>query len=406
MPFNRTDPMKERTKFILAWEKRWQESQGGRIDVAELCRVFGISRDTGYTWIRRYREANHDLTALEERSRRPHSSPTATAQPIQDFIVGARKARPRWGPRKLRAWLVDRYPGRSFPSAATFATILKRHGLTTPRRKGRRRVPGAVEPFAPASAPNSVWCIDFKGHFRTSDGDKCLPMTVVDAFSRYCLRCEVVRETSYEHAQWVLDSAFREFGLPAAIRSDNGPPFAARGPAGLSRLAVWLLRLAIRVERIQPGKPQQNGRLERFHRTLKAETASPPERNLRAQQRAFDLFRADYNHERPHEALANKVPASQYVPSTRRYPCPLVQPATGSFAQVLTVDQHGFIRWGRHRVFVSAALACERVEVLPDGETGWFVQFGPLELGRFDDQHPNRGLQPKPRPRRDNYLQL
>jgi transposase InsO family protein len=270
--------MKERVKFILAWEERWQESQGGRIDVAELCRVFGVSRDTGHRWIRRYREANHDLRALEERSRRPRSSPTATSQPIQDFIVGARKARPRWGPRKLRAWLVDRYPGRSFPSAATFASVLKRHGLTTPRRKGRRRVPGVVEPFAPATSPNAVWCIDFKGHFRTGDGDKCLPMTVVDAFSRYCLRCEVVQETTYEQAQWVLDSAFREFGLPAAIRSDNGPPFAARGPAGLSRLAVWLLRLAIRVERIQPGKPQQNGRLERFHRTLKAETASPAER--------------------------------------------------------------------------------------------------------------------------------
>lgn len=398
--------MKERVKFILAWEKRWQESEGGRIDVAELCRVFGVSRDTGYHWIRRYRESNHDLGALEERSRRPHSSPTATSQPIQDLIVGARKARPRWGPRKLRAWLVDRYPGRSFPSASTFAAILKRHGLTTARRRGRRRVPRAVEPFAPATSANAVWCIDFKGHFRTGDGDKCLPMTVVDAFSRYCLRCEVVRETTYEQAQWVLDSAFREFGLPTAIRSDNGPPFAARGPAGLSRLAVWLLRLAIRVERIQPGKPQQNGRLERFHRTLKAETASPPERNLRAQQRAFDLFRADYNHQRPHEALGNKVPASNYVPSTRRYPCGLIQLPTGSFGQILTVDKNGFIRWARHRIFVSTALVCERVEVFPDGETGWVVQFGPVELGGFDDQHPDHGLRPRPRPRRDNYLQL
>jgi putative transposase len=398
--------MTERVKFVLAWEKRWQESQGGRIDVAELCRVFGVSRETGYRWIRRYVDAKHDVRALEERSRRPHSSPTATTQQMQDFIVAARKARPRWGPRKLRAWLVDRYSGRVFPSASAFAAILKRHGLTTPRRRGRRRVPRAVEPFAPATTANCVWCIDFKGHFRTDDGAKCLPMTVVDAFSRFCLRCEVVAETTYEDAQRVLDSAFREFGLPAAVRSDNGPPFAARGPAGLSRLAVWLLRLGIRIERIQPGKPQQNGRLERFHRTLKDETASPPQPNLRAQQRAFDLFRGDYNHERPHEALGNQPPAALYVPSTRPYPCPLLQPPTESFGQVLAVDRNGFLRWGRHRIFVSSALACEKVEVLPDGQTGWTVQFGPVVLGHFDDQHPNRGLQPRPRPRSDNHLEL
>jgi putative transposase len=398
--------MNERVKFVLAWQKRWEESRGGRIDVAELCRVFGVSRDTGYRWIRRYVEANHDVRALEERSRRPHTSPTATPQQTQDFIVGARKARPRWGPRKLRAWLVDRYPGRVFPSASAIAAILKRNGLTTPRRRGRRRIPGAAEPFAHASAPNSVWCIDFKGHFRTGDGDKCLPMTIVDAFSRYCVRCEVVRETTYEEAQWVLDSAFREFGLPAAIRSDNGPPFAARGPAGLSRLAVWLLRLAIRVERIKPGKPQQNGRLERFHRTLKDETASPAHANLRAQQRAFDLFRAEYNQERPHEALGDKTPASLYVPSTRRYPCGLIQPPADSFGQLLTVDKSGFVRWARRRIFVSSALACEKVEVIPGGDTGWLIQFGPIVLGQFDEQYPDRGLQPRPRPRRDNYLQL
>jgi hypothetical protein len=227
-----------------------------------------------------------------------------------------------------------------FNRTATFASVLKRHGLTTPRRRGRRRVPGVIEPFAPATSANAVWCI--------------------------------------EQAQWVLDSAFR-------VRAPRGHPLR---------------------QRIQPGKPQQSGRLERFHRTLKAETASPPERNLRAQQRAFDLFRAEYNHQRPHEALGNKVPASKYVPSTRQYPCSLIQPATGSFAQVLTIDKHGFIRWARHRVFVSTALACERVEVLPDGDTGWLVHFGSVELGRFDDQHPHHGLKPRPRPRRDNYLQL
>jgi putative transposase len=406
MPWKKTDAMSERVKFVLTWQQRWEESKGGRIDVAELCRVFGVSRDTGYRWIRRYVEAGHDVRSLEERSRRPHSSPTAVGQQMEDLIVASRKARPRWGPVTLRSWLMDRHPGRVFPSVSTFAAILKRNGLTVLRRRGRRRTPAATQPFADASAPNAVWCMDYKGHFRTGDGFKCLPMTIVDAFSRYCLRCEIVGETTYQEAQYVLDAAFREYGLPAAIRSDNGPPFAARGPAGLSRLAVWLLRLGIRVERIQPGKPQQNGRLERFHRTLKDETASPPQPTLRAQQRAFDLFRGRYNQERPHAALQNKTPASQYVPSTRRYPRGLLQPSAGSLAQVLTVDKHGFIRWARHRLFVSSALACERVEVYPDGETTWAVQFGHIVLGRFDELQLVRGLRPLPQPRRDNYLQL
>jgi transposase InsO family protein len=398
--------MSERVKFVVEWEKRWQASGGRRVDVAELCRVFGVSRDTGYRWIRRYVEANHDVRALEERSRRPHRSPTQVPEPMQDTIVQARKARPRWGPRKLRAWLVERHPGRQFPSASTFAAILKRNGLTTPKRRGRRRVPPATQPFSEAAAPNAVWCIDFKGSFVTGDGYKCIPMTVVDACSRYCLRCELVGETSYEWAQRVLDSAFREFGLPAAIRSDNGPPFAANGPAGLSRLAVWLLRLDIRLERIQPGQPQQNGRLERFHSTLLREAISPPAATARAQQREFNLFRARYNEERPHEALGNKPPASVYVPSVRRYPCGLVPLSNIGFGQFLRVDPRGCVRWNRRNVFVSAALAHEQVSVAPAGETTWSVHLGHILLGHFDDQRLTRGLQPVARPRRPNSISL
>jgi putative transposase len=406
MPWNETDPMKERVRFALEWERRWQACSGGRVDVAELCRVFGISRDTGYRWLRRYVEAGHDVRALEERSRRPHHSPAEVAPEMQDMIVRARKDRPRWGPRKLRAWLTDKYPGRAYPSASTFAVILKRNGLTTPKRRGRRRVPRATEPFSEATAPNSIWCIDFKGHFKTGDGHKCLPMTVVDAFSRFCLRCEIVGETTYECAQRVLDSAFREFGLPAAIRSDNGPPFAASGPAGLSRLAVWLLRLGIQVERIQPGKPQQNGRLERFHNTLLLESISPPAATPRTQQRAFDLFRARYNDERPHESLNDAPPARVYVPSVRRYPCALIPLEIAGIGQALNVDRYGYIRWNRTRVFVSAALAYERVLVSPDGHTRWAVQLGNIVLGHFDDQRLHRGMTAVARPRRQNSLTL
>jgi transposase InsO family protein len=376
------------------------------VDVAELCRVFGVSRDTGYRWIRRYVDANHDVRALEERSRRPRHSPTQVSPEMQDAIVQARKQRPRWGPRKLRAWLVDRHPGRQFPSASTFTNILKRNGLTTPKRRGRRRVPPATQPFTEATAPNAVWCIDFKGHFTTGDGHKCIPMTVVDAFSRYCLRCELVGETTYDWAQHVLDSAFREFGLPAAIRSDNGPPFAANGPAGLSRLAVWLLRLGIRLERIQPGKPQQNGRLERFHNTLLVEAISPAAATPRAQQREFDLFRGRYNQERPHEALGNVPPARVYVPSVLRYPCGLIALETVGFGQLLPVDARGCVRWNRRTIFVSAALAHERVCVLPAGETTWGVHLGNILLGHFDHEHLDRGLRAVARPRRQNSVTL
>jgi putative transposase len=398
--------MNERVKFALEWERRWQECQGGRIDVAELCRVFGVSRDTGYRWIRRYVEGKHDILALQEQSRRPHRSPTEVPPEMQDMIVRARKDRPRWGPRKLRAWLTDKHPGRSYPSASTFAAILKRNGLTTPKRRGRPRIAAATEPFADATAPNAVWCIDYKGDFSTGDGNRCLPMTVVDAFSRYCLRCELVGETSYEWAQRILDSAFREFGLPAAIRSDNGPPFSTNGPAGISRLAVWLLRLGIRVERIQPGKPQQNGRLERFHNTLIVEAISPAAPTPRAQQRAFNLFRARYNDERPHESLNDQPPARVYVPSSRRYPCALIPLEFMSVGQTLTVDRYGYIRWNGRRVFVSAALAYERVCVAPDGYTRWAVQLGSILLGHFDDQCFDCGLKAIARPRRQNSLTL
>lgn len=228
---------------MLEWEKRWKEARGGRVDVAELCRTFGVSRQTGYVWLRRFQDAGHDVRALEDRSRRPHTSPTAVPVEMRDFIVQMRKQRPRWGPRALRAWLVDRHPGRQFPSASTFALILERNGLTTPRRRRRRRrVPQLAAPLGVAAAPNAIWCIDFKGDFCTADGIRCYPLTVVDAFSRYCVRCEALVEPTGRWVEHVLDSAFREFGLPAAIRSDNGPPFAASGPAGLSAVAVWLLR--------------------------------------------------------------------------------------------------------------------------------------------------------------------
>jgi transposase InsO family protein len=286
MPWEATDAMKERTKFVLEWEKRWNAAEGGPVNMAELCRMFGVSRQTGYTWVARYREAEHDVRAVVERSRRPKTFPTAVSAEIEDLIVEMRKRWPKWGPRKLRQRLVEDNPGKRVPSASVMSKVLKRRGMTVPRRRRRRTSPaGVAAPFSGCDAPNAVWCIDFKGWFATADGVRCYPLTLIDAFSRYLLRCEALCDPDGVQVRRILDSAFLEFGLPLAIRSDGGPPFASTGPARLTELSVWLLQLGIRVEIIAPGKPQQNGRLERLHRTLKDETASPPASDRRAQLR-------------------------------------------------------------------------------------------------------------------------
>jgi len=247
MPWSRTNPLKERVKFVLEWEKRWNAGEG-RMNLSELCREFGISRETGYVWLRRYRQTNHDLRALEERSHRPLHIPNQVPQDMQDFIVAARKRRPTWGPRKLRAHLVDCNPGVSFPSESAIAAILQRNGLTSLRRRRRKRlVVPATRPFAAATGPNAVWCVDFKGWVRTGDGRRCYPLTLIDAYSRYLLRCEALLDPDTRHVEPIFDSAFQEFGTPAAIRSDNGPPFASTGAGGLTTLSVWWTKLGIRL---------------------------------------------------------------------------------------------------------------------------------------------------------------
>jgi transposase len=230
MPWKEWDRLKERTKIILESERHWNEPQGGRVNVAELCRMYGVSRPAGYLWINRYCEAKHDLDAVQERSRKPKTSPHAITPEMEDLIVAARKRYPKWGPRKLHARLVETNPGVRVPSASVIAKVLKRRGLTTGHRRRRR------------AAPNGAWCIDFKGWFLTGDGRRCYPLTLIDAFSRYLLRCEALLDPNGAEVEAILDSAFSEFDLPAIIGSDGGPPFASTGPAGLTELSVWLLR--------------------------------------------------------------------------------------------------------------------------------------------------------------------
>jgi len=397
MPWKATDAMKERTKFVLEWERRLAEWQG-QVNLAELCREFGVSRPTGYRWVGRYVRGGCDVRTMEERSRRPKHSPAAVPLWLEDAVVAARKDKPRWGPRKLRAWLVDRYPGREWPSPSTMSAIIKRRGLVTPRRRRRRAAVAVTQPFAGCDRPNAVWCVDFKGWFRTEDGVKVYPLTIVDAFSRYLVRCEALTEPDGSEVFRVFDSAFREHGLPDALRSDNGPPFASTGAGGLTRLNVWWLRLELRLERIEPGKPQQNGRQERFHRTLKLEV--PPAATVAAQQRAFDAFRGVYNGERPHEALGQQPPATVYQCSRKRYPRRLARPDAGGHTCV--TDKNGFIRWHGRRVLLTSALCGEQVSLWPLQGPKWEVCFGPITLGTLDEQRPERGLVVPPRRRRRN----
>ena len=373
--------MKERSRFVV-------EQESGRYAMAELCRIFGISRETGYKWVERYEAGGP--AGLADRSRAPRCHPNAVPEEVEAVILETRAAYPTWGPKKLRAWLQEHRPGRRWPAGSTIGEILERHGLTVPRKK-RRRTPPYTEPFAACAGPNAVWCMDFKGWFRTGDGVRCDPLTISDAFSRYVLRCQALSDTCCETVRPLCEAAFREFGLPWAIRTDNGSPFASRGIAGLSRLSVWWLRLGIVPERIEAGHPEQNGRHERMHRTLKAETASPPAPTVRGQQRAFDRWRVCFNEERPHEALGERTPTSVYTASPRPYPERLASVQYPEDLVVRIVQKAGEFYWHSRRVFLGEAFGGEPIGLEPLDGRYWLVYYATVALGVFD-AHRHRML--------------
>jgi len=374
MPWKESKALDERKRFIEEW-KRDEE------DFAELCRRFGIARQTGYKWTTRY--AALGGAGLEEYSRAPQHCPQALSQSVVHAIIALRQQHPRWGPRKLRAYLASRQPEESWPATSSIGALLSREGLAHPRRS-RRRTPPYSEPLRHAQAPNQVWCADYKGWFHCGDGTRCDPLTISDAFSRYLLRCRAMPKTDGVEAQAVFEAVFREYGLPEAIRTDNGPPFASKAPAGLSRLAMWWLRLGIRHERIEPGCPAQNGRHERMHQTLKQETASPPRANLRQQQEAFQRFEREYNQERPHEALQYRTPAALYVGSSRVYPSRLPELEYPPGAHLRRISQQGSVKWKGTRTFVSEVVGGEYVGLLEVEDQFFEVYYGPLLLGWLD----------------------
>ncbi len=376
MPWKKADPLSEQRKFVSAWVGE------GITPFAELCRRFGISRKSGYKRVLRFKK--YGLAGIGDLTSAPRNHPNETPAAVVEMLIRAKHRHMTYGPRKLLVLLGAAHPELELPAASTASKILKEHGLVIRRRRSLKSAPWAG-PFSNVQAPNDTWCADFKGWFCTDDGVRCNPLTITDSASRYLIACTGLRRPNYEQVRPVFEMAFREFGLPHAMRTDNGPPFSTTSLGGLSRLSAWWIKLGIIPERIKPGHPEENGRHERMHRTLKEAVASPPKASFRTQQRAFDWFIEDYNEVRPHEALGQKPPASIYSASTRNYPARIDEPEYQDDVTVRRVRTNGDIRWKGRRVFLSEALVGEPIGLKKIAEHTWAIYFGPLEIGLLDE---------------------
>jgi putative transposase len=373
MPWKETCVMEERMRFVLAAKKE------GAV-MSRLCAEAGISRQTGYALLKRYEAEG--VEGLKDRSRAPYEHGRSRETELVDDVLALR-AHYGWGAKKLRHKLGELRPDIELPAASTIGDWLAKRSLTRQRRR-RAKCPAYAQPFTAASEPNAVWTVDFKGWFRTGDGSRCDPLTLSDTWSRYLLRCQTVARPDHAHVRSVFEAAFSEFGLPLSIRSDNGPPFASTAAGGLSALSLWWIKLGIVPERIEPAKPQQNGRHERMHRTLNDDTAKPPAPTLAEQQVRFDEFREIFNNERPHEALDFQYPATLYQPSPRPYPCELREPVYGEDAVVRRVRSNGEIKWRGDLIFISQVLVGEPVGIEQTMSGDWRVRYADIELGFID----------------------
>ena len=375
MSWRESCAMDERVRFIV-------DQLTGLWTMTELCERYEVSRKTGYKWLDRYR--SEGASGLMERSRAAKVHGRATPQNIVDAIVGLRRERPTWGPRKIVSKLEARQADVEWPSASTAGEILKRAGLVCGHRV-RRRAPPRLGQLTEPQHANHVWGLDHKGWIRLGDGSRLEPFTVTDGFSRYLIRLAATGSTQYAECKPPLERAFCEYGLPEVIRSDNGPPFASTAAGGLGWLSVQLIKAGVKPERIKPANPQQNGCHERMHRTLKEDTANPPAANRRAQQRRFDDFRRVFNEERPHEALGLDTPAKHYQPSPRIYSGRLREPDYAADFEVRRVRSNGEIKWRGNCIFLSEALIGEPVGIVETEESSLHtIHYGPVLLGYLD----------------------
>jgi len=374
--------MEQRKVFV-------REARRKRVTFTALCAVFEISTKTGYKWLGRA-DAEGDA-GLEERSRRPLSNPLVVSDELVARLVELRTAHPTRGARKLLGWLETNEPWWLLPVASTVTEILKRHGLVAPRRQ-RRHGTSCRSPLAEATAPNVVWAMDYKGDFKVGDGTRCYPLTVTDAYSRMALCCRGLPSTERIPTKKWLERMFSEWGLPDRMRSDNGTPFGTKLLGPISQLSVWLIKLGVRPEYITPGRPDQNGRHERFHRTLKQETCIPPGPTMAAQQRRFDRFLDEYNNDRPHEALGQKTPASVHRPSPRQMPDRVDEPTYPGHYDVRKVTTRGQISWNGTMSFLAETLAGESVGVVEVDDGCHEIYFSSFLVGRFNRRLPELGI--------------
>jgi putative transposase len=380
MPWRESCAMDERVRFVAEW-------LSGEVSKSELCETYGVSRRTGYKWLGRY--AAEGAAGLIDRSHAPLRHGLATPAGLVEKILDQRRARPTWGPRKIVAKLEQLHPDLNWPSHSTVHEILKREGLVAARRL-RRHPPRRLGDLILPERPNHVWAVDHKGWIVLGDGRRCEPLTLADGYSRFLLAVSAGSSTREAQARPVLERAFGEYGLPEVIRSDNGSPFASATTTGLTRLSVWWIKLGIHPERISPGKPQQNGRLERFHLTL-LEAMRPAAANRPDQARRLAAFRHDYNHERPHQALGQIAPACFYTPSPRSMPRRPPEPDYRSDMKLRRVRTNGEVKFAGETIHISSALAGEGVAI-EELERGWRVWFYKEPIGLID--HKGKKLLP------------
>lgn len=374
MPWKVISPMDQKIQLVNDWNN-------GHFSITDLSQKYGISRPTVYKWLGRYEQSSAD--GLKEQSRAPKHCPHRTPNAILDLVIQEKLKNRKRGPRKIRAQLKRRHPGLQLPAVSTLGYWLKKEGLVE-RRKKRLSVPPYTQPFSECRAPNDVWSIDYKGQFYMKNGRLCYPLTVSDNSSRYLLRCGALEGPRYEPTREILTSAFREYGLPDAIRSDNGTPFAGRCIGGLSRLSIWFIQLGIVPERIKKGCPEENGRHERMHRTLKSEALDPAIRNLKEQQSRFDIFRHDYNHYRPHESLNDQTPGDHYKKSNRPYVEHPHGPDYGYDHQIRQVRRDGMIKFDGRMFYTTELLAGQAVGLKEIADDLWRLQYSFYALGCID----------------------